>query len=78
MGCDGSTLLASSLFLRKSLIGESSRLSASGYFSANCSQLREDLRDFRGCRFLLDGYRQKIATGNYINLSKLGESFTVN
>ncbi|MBD2621476.1 hypothetical protein H6G48_07235 [Microcystis flos-aquae FACHB-1344] len=30
----------------------------------------EDLRDFQGCRFLLDGYRQKIATSNCINLSK--------
>ena len=37
-------------------------------FSANCPQLRESFRYFRGCRFLLDSYRQKIATGNYINL----------
>ncbi|AKV69572.1 hypothetical protein VL20_4675 [Microcystis panniformis FACHB-1757] len=27
-------------------------------FSANCPQLRERLRDFQCCRFLLDGYRQ--------------------
>ncbi|GBF53646.1 hypothetical protein N0824_01502 [Microcystis sp. 0824] len=37
-------------------------------FSVTYPQLKESLRNFHCCRFLLDGYRQKIATGNCINL----------